>query len=293
VGLVLPVVVVALILAVVRLVAGARSAPRPVQLSSPELEATARTTSRWRLTGVAAGLVLGLLSAYQGGLGRGLLLAAPLCSLCVLAGVLVGELRVSAPGGPVRRAVLEVRRRRDYVPRALGSAVATAGALLAVVLTLTTASGSADDMGRAGRQLVRRCSAVLTAGAGAWPGSYYAFPLAIVVLCGLLAAGVVLTRVVRRPLQSEDVAVDEALRCSAAGAVTAAVGLLIAVPLAGVSVVAGAALVGISCHPEWWTIAAIALAGLAVASLALAAWCASTLTTRDWRDARPVVPADR
>jgi ABC-type Fe3+-siderophore transport system permease subunit len=134
---------------------------------------------------------------------------------------------------------------------------------------------------------------VLTAGAGAWPGSYYAFPLAIVVLCGLLAAGVVLTRVVRRPLQSEDVAVDEALRCSAAGAVTAAVGLLIAVPLAGVSVVAGAALVGISCHPEWWTIAAIALAGLAVASLALAAWCASTLTTRDWRDARPVVPADR
>jgi hypothetical protein len=286
-------VVVGLVVGVVRLVIGARSVPRAVPLTSPELEATARTTGRWRLAGVAVGLVLGLLSAYQGGLGRGLLLAAPLFALCVLAGVLVGELRVSAPGGPVRRAVLEVRRRRDYVPRALGSAVVAAGALLAVVLALTTAAGSADDMGRAGRSLERRCSAVMSEGAGPWPGSYYAFPLVVVVLCGLLAAAVVLTRVVRRPLQSEDLAVDEALRRSAAGAVTAAVGLLITVPLAGISAVAGAALSNISCRPELWTIAAIALGALALASLTLASWCASTLTARSVRMARPGVSVDR
>jgi hypothetical protein len=293
VALALPVVVIALILVVVRLVAGARAVPRAVQVSSPELEATAQTIGRWRVAGVAVGLVVGVLAAYQGALGRGLLLAAPLFALCVLAGVLVGELRIGAPGGPVRRATLEVRRIRDYVPRALSSAVVVAGVLLAVVLVSTTAAGSADDLGRAGRSLERRCSAVTGEGAGPWPGSYYAFPLAVVVLCGLLAAGVVLTRVVRRPLQSEDPAVDEALRRSAAGAVTAAVGLLIAVPLAGISAVAAAALSNITCRPEWWTVAANALAGLAVASLILAAWCASTLMARGVRSTRPAVSADR
>jgi hypothetical protein len=293
VGLVLPVFVLVVVVVVARLVAGGRAPAQLVAPTSPELQAIARMTSRSRLGGVAVGAVVGVIAAYQGALGRGLLLAAPLCALCVLAGVLVGEIRVSAPGGPVRQAALEVRRVRDYLPRALGSAVLASGTLLAVLLTLTTAAGSPDDMGRAGRSLERRCSAVLGAGAGPWPGSYYTFPLAVVLLAGLLAAGAVLTRVVRRPRQSDDLAVDEALRRSAATAVTAAVGLLVAVPLAGVSVVAGAALVGISCHPAWWTAAAIGLAAVAVASLALAGVCASTLTARGWREARTAVPVDR
>lgn len=275
------------------MVTRSRATSGPVALRSPELTALARTTTRSRLTGVTVGLVVGLAAAYQGGLGRGLLLAAPLFALCVLGGVLAGELLVTAPDGPVRQAALEVRRMRDYVPRALGGAVLAAGALLAVLLVLTTAAGSPDDMGRAGRDLVRRCSAVMTAGAGPWPGSYYAFPLAVVVLCGLLAAGAVLTRVVRRPRQGDDVAVDQALRRSAARSVTAAVGLLVAVPLAGVSVVAGSALVGVSCHPAWWTVAAIALAAVAVASLALAGACASALTARGWQDVRLTAPVER
>jgi hypothetical protein len=293
VGLALPVVVVVLALVIVRLVVGARGVNRTTAGTAPELQAIARTTGRARLGGVGVGLVVGVLTAYQGGLGRGLLLAAPLFALCVLAGVLVGELRVSAPGGPVRQAALEVRRTRDYLPRRLGSAVLGAGVLLGAVLVLTTAGGSPDDMGRAGRQLVRRCSTVLTQGAGAWPGSYYAIPLAVVVLCGLLGAGAVLTRVVRRPRQSDDVAIDDALRRSAAGSVTAAVGLLIAVPLAGVSAVAGAALVGIACRPAWWTVAATGLAALAVASVILVGWCASVLTTRGSQVPRLAVPADR
>jgi hypothetical protein len=68
---------------------------------------------------------------------------------------------------------------------------------------------------------------------------------------------------------------------------------LIAVPLAGVSVVAGTALVGIDCRPAWWTVAAIGLATIAVASLALAGWCASALTSRGPRVLRPAVPAHR
>lgn len=292
-ALALPVAVVALMLVGAGLVGRARRGDRPAAPAMPTAQAMARTTGRWRLTGTAAGIVVGLVAAAQGGLGRGLLLAAPLFALCVLAGVLVGELRVTAPGGPVRQASLEVRRVRDYLPRPLASVVAAAGFLLAGIVALTTAAGSPDDMGRAGRELVRRCSAVLTSGAGAWPGSYYALPLAVVVLIGLVAAGGVLTRVVRRPWSGDDLPVDAALRRSAAGAVTAAAGLLIAVPLAGVSVVAGSALVGIACRPEWWTVAAIGLAIVAVASVALAGWCASVLTARASGAPRPTVPADR
>jgi hypothetical protein len=86
--------------------------------------------------------------------------------------------------------------------------------------------------------------------------------------------------------------VDEALRRSAAASVTAAVGLLITVPLAGVSVVAGAALVGISCHPAWWTVTAVGLTVVAIAALALAVACASALTL-GWRDVPAAIPADR
>lgn len=292
-ALALPAVVVALVVLVIRLASGRRARIQPVIPSSPELRAVAQTTRRALLVGVAVGILVAVVVAHQGGLGRGLLLAAPLFALCVLAGVLVGELQLGTPRGPVRQAVLEVRRIRDYVPRALGPAVLAAGALLAVLLVLTAAAGSPDDMGRAGRSLVRRCSAVLTAGAGPWPGSYYAVPSAVVVLCGLLAAGAVLSRVVRRPRLSDDLPVDEALRRSAAGSVTAAVGLLITIPLAGVSLVAAGALVGVSCHPVWWSVAAIGLGALAVASVTLAAVCVSTLTTRGWRDARVAVPADR
>jgi hypothetical protein len=249
-------------------------APGPV---SPALRTTARTTGRWRLAGLLLGVLAALVASQQGGLGRGPLLAAPLLALCVLAGVLVGELRVSAPRGTVRTAGLQVRRVSDYVPPGLGRAVVAAAVGLAVVLGLTSLAGSPDDLGRAGRSLVRQCSAVMTESHGPWPGSFYALPLGALVLCGLLAAGVALTRVVRRPRQTGDVAVDDALRRSAATSVTAAAGLLVSIPLAGVAAFAAAGLLGIDCRPGWWTVPIAALAVLAPAAVALAAWCAVTL----------------
>jgi hypothetical protein len=284
-------VVVVLAVVVARLVLVARSTPAPAALPSPELRATARTTRRWRLAGLAAGLGVGVITAYQGALGRGLLLAAPLLALCVLAGVLVGELRVSRPQGPVRSAGLAVRRVRDYVPRALGAAVGAATTLLVVVGALTTAAGSPDDLGRAGRQLFRRCSATMAEGRGAWPGSFYTVPLTVVVACGLVAAGLAMTRVVRRPRQSGDVGVDDALRRSAAEAVTAAVGLLVAVPLAGIGAVAGVAMAGFGCRPGWWNVPLAALAVLVPAAVALAGWCVAILTgpPRVLRPSEPVL----
>ncbi len=249
-----------------------------------------RTTRRWLLGGLGTGLVVGTVVLQTGALGRGLLLAAPVAGLFVLAGVLVGELRVTAPPGPVRSAGLEVRRMADYLPRRLFAAVASTAVLLAVVLAVTTAAGSADDIGRPGRALVRRCSATTTEGRGPWPGSFYAVPVLLVVACGLVLAAVVLVRVVRRPRPDAATLADDALRRRSAAAVTAAGGLLVAVPLAGISAVSAMALVGIDCRPGWWSLLAGALGLLVPILLALAGWCLAVLFRPDasHRDPHPV-----
>jgi hypothetical protein len=274
--------IVTLLLFVVAMLAGSMAASRrwvppvpPVQ--TERLRAAARTTRRWRLAGVVAGILVAVVSAEQGALGRGLLLAVPLGALCVLAGVVVGELQVSAPAGPVRSAVLEVRRVRDYLPRRLGSVVAGATALLTLTLAATTATGSADDLGRAGRSFARRCSAVQGGSTGPWPGSFYAVPLAVVVIAGLLLAAFALHRVVRRPRQGEDPVADDGLRGLAAQAVVAACGLLVAVPLAGVALVTASALANHVCPPAGSSVLVVALLLLSPASAGLGAWCAGVL----------------
>jgi len=273
----LPIVLFAVLAVGVGTLVAARSTRQPAVSPSPEQERVARTAGRWRLAGAGTGLVVAVVAAYQGALGRGLLLAAPLFGLCVLAGVIVGELRVRPNEGAERRATLEVRRVRDYLPWALGVTVAAATGVLGVVLVLTTAAGSPDDLGRAGRELFRRCSALTAESSGAWPGSFYTVPLAVLVTCGVLIGAVAMIRIVRRPAQSGDPAADDALRRSAARSVTAAVGILVAVPLAGVGFVAGMSLAGFGCRPEWWNIPTAALAVVVPAALALAAWCAAVL----------------
>ena len=101
--------------------------------------------------------------------------------------------------GPIRTAAVEVRRVGDYLPRRLGWAVAAAGGLLLVLVVATTAAGSPDDLGRAGRSLVRQCTPGIVESHGPWPGLFYTGPLAVVVLAGLVLAGVALRAIVRRP----------------------------------------------------------------------------------------------
>lgn len=251
----------------------------------------ASTTGRWRLSGVLVGAVVAVWSAEQGPLGRGLLLAGPLFALCLLVAVVAGELRVRAPQGPTRSADLEVRRVGDYLPRVLSRAVVGATALLVALLALTTALGSPDDLGRAGRSLSRVCSAVSAESRGPWPGSFYALPLAAVVLAGLLVAGLALTRVVTRPRQGEDVALDEALRRSSAAAVTAAVGLLVTVPLVGVGLVAAPGLLQVCAAPAWWTATGWALLAVVPGALLLGLWCAAGLLLPVRREPVRPVPA--
>lgn len=252
----------------------ARRAPLPVP---QRLHAIARSTRRWRLAGVLTGLAAAVATAAAGALGRGPLLAAPTLGLCALLGVVAGERGVRAPAGPARSATMEVRRPRDYLPPVLSSAVGAATVLLAGLLAFTSATGSSDDQGRAGRSLARACSDVVTQGLGPWPGSFYAWPLAVALLAGLVVGGVALIAVTCRPRQGEDPTVDDALRRQAATGVVAALGLLVAAPLVGVGVLAARGLLRICNAPGSWTAVGAVLLAVVPLALGVAIWCASVL----------------
>ncbi|MEO6880520.1 MAG: hypothetical protein ABI181_06145 [Mycobacteriaceae bacterium] len=269
------VVVVALVLIVMVVVVVVRH--RATHAGGRQPDAVGLGPARWRALGLAMGLIAGVLMLNDGGLGRGPLLAAPAFGLCVLVGVIVGELLITAPGGPIRHATLEVRRIRDYLPRRLTTVVTATTALLGGILVATTLAGSADDQGRAGRSLARQCSAIMGEATGPWPGSYYSVPLALAVGLGLLGAALASRVIVRRPRPGGDRADDDAARCRAVSAVVAASGVLVAVPLIGVSLTAAGALFRISCRPEWWNTLAWSLLLLAVALVILLGWCAASL----------------
>jgi hypothetical protein len=270
----------------------ARRAPRQPAVAAGDIpRAVAHRTAVLRWAGVTIGVIVGVITARSGDLGMGLLLAAPLFGLCVLVGVLAGELTARPPHGPTRTAAVEVRRIRDYLPRPLGRVVATAGGVLLVMLTATTWAGSTDGMGRPGRSLTWQCTIDSFESHGPWPGVFYTGRLVVVVLVGLLMAYLAVRAIVQRPRfgSTTDVAVDDALRKRSARVVTGAVGVLIAIPLAGVSMTAAGGLLGISCAPSWWTIMGLVLLAMVAASLVLVSWCiASILTLMD-----PVDPLAR
>ncbi|WP_052720611.1 hypothetical protein [Actinoplanes rectilineatus] len=117
-----------------------------------------RVTAAWRWAGFLAGAAAAGATVAMDGLGRGLLLAAPVFACFVLAGVLAGEFSILPPAGETRTATLEVRRIRDYLPRALTTVVTVAGAVLVLLVAAVTAAGSPDDLGRAGRTLTLQCT---------------------------------------------------------------------------------------------------------------------------------------
>jgi len=248
------------------------------------LEGIRRATTVWRRAGIAVGLLVAGAAVVCDSLGRGLVLAVPLLGLGVMAGVLVGELGVRAAPATTRHAALVVRRPGDYVPRRLTSAVAVAAATLAALLVATTLAASPDDQGRAGRVLRADRTVVadtVQAGRGVhtrslpglvvphesvthspWMGSYYSVPLALVVLVGLLAAGLTLHRIVHRSRPGDPAVTsgpDDMLRRRAARVVVGACGLLVTLPLLITSALTATGLLSITGHPLSWTVGAWAL----------------------------------
>jgi hypothetical protein len=242
--------------------------------------AAGRRTAIWRLAGLITGLAAGGAAAGSDALGRGLLLAGPVFGLCILAGVVAGELSVRPASGRTRTAVMEIRRVRDYLPRGLAAAVTAAAAVLAALVAVTTATARPDDLGRAGRVLMLGCGPDLLQSAEPWPGSFYSVPLAVLVAVGLIAGGGALRVVIRRArtgVDEDELAADDTLRARAARTITGGCGILVAVPLAGICLVSAGAMLSISCRPAWWSYAGWALLALLLPILGLICWCTEAL----------------
>lgn len=285
-----PIAVVPFVLLVVIsvIVLRSRRAQRPLELDRSRqgaVLATHRKAVGWRWAGLGLGVVAAYLTAGVGSLGLGVMLAPTVFGLCVIAGVIVGELAATPRREGERTAALETRTLRDYVPRRLGGLVTASTIGLGAVLVTTTLMGSADDMGRAGRSLSRACSPEMLVGAmsavaGPWPGLFYSVPLGIAVSLGLLAAAIALRTVVLRPRSGSAphlVAGDDALRHRSAEAVVAATGVMVAASLLGVALTASDALIGIACPPMMWTVLGFALLAVGALMLLLAVWCLALL----------------
>ena len=229
-----------------------------------------RTARRRATAGRLAGLALGIGVAWflftrpPAWLGLGQALAAPAFALCLLAGVILGEVR-PRPDGPHRTATLEVRDVGRYLPRALTRWLVVFAVTLAVLLVVTTAVGSPDDLGRPGRWLAVSCGPELSRAAGPWPGSFYSLPIALVVVLGLGAA-LMTARFVAGRRAEDDPAGDEAARRRSTRVIVAAAGVLTAAPLAGSALLAGAAVRNVDCGGSWTPVlvgCCLALAGAA------------------------------
>lgn len=252
----------------------------------PATRRVARQVTTCRLAGVTAGVAAaGALATSPGSwLGLGQALAASAFAVCLLAGVLIGELIAAGHHDTVRTAALEVRETRAYLPPVLARAVAGTLCVLTVFLVLTTWVADPDDAGRAGRALTLTCGAYSTTGTP-WPGVYYAAPIALVTLAGVAVAAAALRRLTRRPRPgtgTAEVAADDRTRRASARAITAAVGVLAAAPLAGTATFASGRLIGLSsgpCPAPWLTATGwgtLALGG--AAAIAVCVFVAALLT---------------
>ncbi len=223
--------------------------------------------------GVAAWLVNGSL-----GLGRGTMLVPAVLGLFAVAGVGLGEavVRPPRPTGP-RTASLTARRVVAYLPRRLTMAVVGITVLHLATLALTTATASADDAGRAGRQIAARCGNTASA-AGPYPGSFYSVSLTLLFLVNALIAAAALTVVVRRPrgFAPDDVG-DDVLRRQSTARVLAGAGASVAASHAGIAFFAGTALLRMDCQRPWMQAVGWALLASVPAAVLLLGWFLSRL----------------
>ncbi|MBV1855041.1 hypothetical protein [Catellatospora tritici] len=211
-----------------------------------------------RLVGIALGAVVAWQVADRLPLGRGYALAGPAFAAVLLLTALVAERLAPRPAPTgARSASLTVRRIRDYLPIYPSWVAGVGTVLLIALLSVTAAVGVADDQGRAGRAITRRCGDMIMTGTP-WPGSYYATPILVATGICLALALVALRAVTRRPR----FAGDDTARRRAAEVAISGYGIAVLTPLAGcaMAAVSGVFIVRCGVHrmnlPE--TVAAVA-----------------------------------
>ncbi len=249
----------------------------------PQLVRLRNVTTAARVIALVVGLIAVVLMTTVGPIGMGLLLAPAVFAGTQMVATLVADLISRDTARTPGAAGLEVRRVRSYLPRALGGATAITLTVLTGVLIWTTAMGSSDDMGRAGRSFSYSyaCDGVCEGSFSPWPGSFYSVPLAtgLLLLVTLAVAAVVIT--VRRPRDAskpEIVRVDDLVRTRSAESVVAALGLGGAASLAAICVLTSRLVVstvdGVSIDLliAGWTAVVVGLA-----AFAMSVWCVVVL----------------
>jgi hypothetical protein len=257
----------ATLVSAVLLVLGERPLPRSLRRGVPD-----GGRRLWRLGGIVAGAVAVWATRDVGALGAGVMLAGPVFGLCVLGGVLFGELLARRPAGPVRAAGLQVRRGLDFLPPRAGAAtVLMTGALVVMAVGgAVTATRTGDAAGRA---LQVECPPV-TSSSGPFPGWFYSRPALVALVLGLAATLLVLRQIARRPWPASDVPqrdeTETLLRNRSAEAALAGYGVLITTMLAGFAAFAGGTAANLRCAAEPALLPAAVM--LVVAAFA-SAWC--------------------
>lgn len=251
----------------------------------PDVLAVQRTARVWRVAGFVLAVVAAVIVVNRpDGLGLGVAVLPAACGLALVLATAAGELLAPRRLGPVRTAVLERRHLGSVVPRGSAVLAGSGVAVLAGLLTLGWARGSADELDRPGRLLTSSCfgpdGAVTRSSARSpWPGEFYALPLlvalGVLTLVGLLALGLVVRRA--RP-SAEGAGLDRLLRRASARHVLAALGATAWGTAAPVALIMAGALHGLqACPPSWYAAAAVGAVLLGVVSLTLAVWSAVTL----------------
>jgi hypothetical protein len=236
--------------------------------------AVARHANRWRGAGLLAGLICAGLSAASG-LRPALLTGAPLFAICVLSGVLAGELTAPVADAKVRVAVLAPRRLRDYVPALPAIALALLGGCLAVLLAAS--AGNIFATGPPGTRCL--INLVDVGGRSPRPAPTASLPTLAIVVVGSVLAAWTLRAVVRRPQAEAGASAragDDVLRVNSAQAVLAGWGVLVTASLAGTAGSIGVNLAASACQPTWASVAEDLLGLVAVAAacgmIACLAW---------------------
>jgi hypothetical protein len=268
-----------------------------------DVVAVHRRSSAWRIAGVLAGIGVAGALTFTGvlDLGRGPLLAPSAFGVMLLAAVCVGQVVEKRPMTLQRTATLDTRRPADVVPRTLSTIVGLGLALYAGVLAIGLALGKTDDLGRVGRVIAATCrtaadGSVMSSTQGPWPGSYYVWPLAALLLGGLLLSALTLLAIVHRPRPSaESAAIDAVLRRLAGRQVVLAIAVLGFGSLAPIAGVMSSQLLELDCAPSSYGPLGIALAVISALAVGIGAWCLGGLLvgprlTVD--DLPPASPAD-
>jgi hypothetical protein len=257
--------------------------PHPVSpaVAAPQAGVPGRPAARperWRLAGMLAGVIGAVVVLAASVSIRGVLVAAPVFGIGVLAGTLAGELGMPAPTGQVRSAELRVRRTADYVPRGLGALVCASAVALVVLVAVTTTArmpGLLSSPSEDPQCYVQEGDY----GVGLWPGVQNTVPALSVVLIGLMLAALTLRRVVRRPRSADVVRFDDVSRRRSAEVVTAAAGVLVLASCLSIAGTAGLTLRFLAsvCTASSWASNGTLLSIVALAAFLATAWCGAAL----------------